>query len=202
MDWVYGFHHLHLCIMDAIYYYLFGATAIIFIALGWYLRVKGRKELQQQAELEVKQAQNNPVVQQPVRKPSSNPEMVRLQLQAYERLIILTERLGLQNLLSRFDVNSATSAQMQQLLIQTIRSEFEYNVSQQLYVSTQAWEAVSNLKEQNIFIINQLATMVKPDSPALELGQKIAELLAADENASLQPIVASLLRKEAKELMQ
>ncbi len=128
--------------------------------------------------------------------------MVRLQLQAYERLIILTERLGLQNLLSRFDVNSATSAQMQQLLIQTIRSEFEYNVSQQLYVSTQAWEAVSNLKEQNIFIINQLATMVKPDSPALELGQKIAELLAADENASLQPIVASLLRKEAKELMQ
>jgi hypothetical protein len=188
--------------MDPIYYYLFGATAVIFIALGWYLRVKGRKELQQQAALEAKQLQTNPAPQQTVRKPSSNPEMVRLQLQAYERLIILTERLGLQNLLSRFDVNNANSAQMQQLLIQTIRSEFEYNVSQQLYVSSQAWDAVSNLKEQNIFIINQLAGMVKPNAPALELGQKIAELLAADENASLQPIVAALLRKEAKELMQ
>jgi hypothetical protein len=188
--------------MDPIYYYLFGATAVIFIALGWYLRVKGRKELQQQAEIEAKQMQSNPVVQQTVRKTSVNPEMMRLQLQAYERLIILTERLGLQNLLSRFDVNSANAAQMQQQLIQTIRSEFEYNVSQQLYVSSQAWDAVSNLKEQNIFIINQLSTMVKPEAPALELGQKIAELLAADENASLQPVVASLLRKEAKELMQ
>jgi hypothetical protein len=188
--------------MDPIYYYMFGATAVIFIALGWYLRVKGRKELQQQAELEAKQLQTNPAPQQTVRKPSSNPEMVRLQLQAYERLIILTERLGLQNLLSRFDVNNATASQMQQQLIQTIRSEFEYNVSQQLYVSSQAWDAVSNLKEQNIFIINQLAGMVKPNAPALELGQKIAELLAADENASLQPIVAALLRKEAKELMQ
>lgn len=187
--------------MDPIYYYLFGATAVIFIALAWYLRVKGRKELQQQVELEAKQMQSNPVVQNTVRKTSSNPEMVRLQLQAYERLIILTERLGLQNLLSRFDVNNATCAQMQHQLIQTIRSEFEYNVSQQLYVSSQAWDAVSNLKEQNIFIVNQLSGMVKPDAPALELGQKVAELLAADENASLQPIVAALLRKEAKELM-
>jgi hypothetical protein len=187
--------------MDPIYYYLFGATALIFIALGWYLRVKGRKELQQQAQLEVKQMQTTTATQNTVRKSSANPEMVRLQLQAYERLIILTERLGLQNLLSRFDVNNATSAQMQQMLIQTIRSEFEYNVSQQLYVSSQAWDAVSNLKEQNIFIINQLAGMVKHEAPALELGQKIAELLAADENASLQPIVAALLRKEAKELM-
>jgi hypothetical protein len=188
--------------MDPIYYYIFGAAAIIFISLAWYLRIKGRRELQQQAELEAKQMQSNPSIQQTVRKQSANPEMLRLQLQAYERLIILTERLGLQNLLSRFDVNSANCAQMQKYLIQTIRTEFEYNVSQQLYVSTQSWEAVTNLKEQNIFIINQLSGMIKPDAPALELGQKIAELLAADENASLQPIVAALLRKEAKELMQ
>jgi len=188
--------------MDPIYYYLFGGTIIVFVILGWYLRKKGRKELEQQAKLEAQQLQSIKDVQPAVRKPSANPEMIRLQLQAYERLIILTERLGLQNLLSRFDVNSVNSAQMQQQLIQTIRSEFEYNVSQQLYVSTQAWDAVSNLKEQNIFIINQLSSMVNPEAPALELGQKIAELLAADENATLQPVVASLLRKEAKELMQ
>lgn len=197
-----GSQHLHLCIMDTIYYYLFGAAAVIFIGLGWYLRVKGRKELQQEAELEVSQLPVNPVAGNQVRKAPANPEMVRLQLQAYERLIILTERLGLLNLLSRFDVNTANAAQMQHQLIQTMRSEFEYNVSQQLYVSSQAWDAVSNLKEQNIFIINQLAAMVKPEAPALELGQKIAELLAADENASLQPVVSALLRREAKELMQ
>lgn len=200
-DWANGLQHLHLRTMDPIYYYLFGATAVLFIGLGWYLRVKGRKELQQQTELEARQMQNNPAVHNTVRKSYGNPEMLRLQLQAYERLIILTERMGLQNLLSRFDVNNTNAAQMQQQLIQTIRSEFEYNVSQQLYVSTTAWDAVSNLKEQNIFIINQLSAMISPDAPALELGKKVAELLAADENASLQPVVATLLRKEAKELM-
>ncbi len=187
--------------MDPIYYYLFGGAALLFIALGWYLRVKGRKELQEQAELETQELQLQPVMQTTVQKRVTNPEILRLQLQAYERLIILTERLGLQNLLSRFDVNSANAAQMQQQLIQSIRKEFEYNVSQQLYVSAQAWDAVSNLKEQNIFIINQLAGMVNPEAPALELGQKVAELLAADANASLQPVVLSLLRKEARELM-
>jgi hypothetical protein len=188
--------------MDPIYYYLFGGTIVAFTILAWYLRKKGKEELEQQAKLEEQQLQSVKAVQPAIRKASANPEMLRLQLQAYERLIILTERLGLQYLLSRFDVNSANAAQMQQQLVQTIRSEFEYNVSQQLYVSSQAWDAVSNLKEQNIFIINQLSGMVKPESPALELGQKIAELLAADENASLQPVVTSLLRKEAKELIQ
>jgi hypothetical protein len=183
--------------MDPIYYYLFGGTIFAFVILAWYLRKKGREELAQQEQQQTHQQQTLTTSI----KTSSNPEMVRLQLQAYERLIILTERLGLQNLLSRFDVNTANASQMQSQLIHTIRSEFEYNVSQQLYVSSQAWDAVSNLKEQNIFIINQLAGMVKPEAPAIELGQKIAELLSSEENVSLQPIVANLLRKEAKDLI-
>lgn len=191
--------------MEPIYYYLFGATIIIFVALAWYLRVKGRKELEQQMAAQ-EQAQITSVrpvrTEKPQPQPSSNPEMLRLQLQAYERLAILTERLGLQNLISRFDANNLSATQMQQQLIQTIRSEFEYNVSQQLYVSFSAWDAVKNLKEQNIYIINQVAALLPPNAGGLDLSKSIAELLAADENASLQPIVAALLQKEAKQLMQ
>ncbi len=69
-DWANGLQHLHLRTMDPIYYYLFGATAVLFIGLGWYLRVKGRKELQQQAELESPANAKQPCgLQNTVRKP-------------------------------------------------------------------------------------------------------------------------------------
>lgn len=183
--------------MDPIYYYLFGATIVVFIILGWYLRKKGREELAQQQFQQAIQQQAAPAAL----KHATNPEMLRLQLQAYERLIILVERIGLQNLISKADAGQIAAVQFQQLLNQTIRSEFEYNVSQQLYVSTVAWDAVKNLKEQNIYIINQISSMLQPEATGLELSKKIAELLSADENSSLQNIVTALLQKEAKQLM-
>lgn len=183
--------------MEPIYYYLFGGTIVVFGILGWYLRKKGRQELAQQQLQQAVQQQVAPSVM----KPAANPEMLRLQLQAYERLIILAERMSLQNLISRSDAGQISAAQLQQQLSQTIRSEFEYNVSQQLYVSTTAWDAVKNLKEQNIYIINQISSMLPQEATGLDLSKKIAELLSADENASLQNIVTALLQKEAKQLM-
>ncbi len=186
--------------MDPIYYYLFGATAVVFAILGWYLKVQGKKELLQQQSQALEQNVMNPsIASKPIS--ATNPEMVRLQLQAYERLIILTERMALSNLISKFDVSNSNAVQLQQQLVQTIKTEFEYNVSQQLYVSTTSWDAVKNLKDQNIYIINQIAAMLPPNAAAIDLSKQIAELLAADENASLQPIVSALLQKEAKQLM-
>ncbi len=186
--------------MDPIYYYLFGATAVVFLILGWYLKVQGKKELLQQQS----QIAEQPTVASPTayrQAGTTNPEMIRLQLQAYERLIILTERISLGNLIGKFDMSNSSAAQLQQQLVQNIKTEFEYNVSQQLYVSTTAWDAVKNLKDQNIFIINQIAAMLPPNALAIDLSKQIADLLATDENVSLQPIVSALLQKEAKQLM-
>ena len=152
-------NHLFLYIfttMDPIYYYLFGGTLLVFGLLAWYLRNKNKKELMEEA---MRQQQAG-IVQKNVVRLSQNPEMLRLQLQAYERLIILCDRLDLTNLIGRFKVNQLSATQLQSQLIQTIKTEFEYNVSQQMYVSATAWDAVKNLKEQNIFIINQLAAML------------------------------------------
>lgn len=194
-------NHLFLYIfttMDPIYYYLFGGTLLVFGLLAWYLRGKNKKELMEEA---MRQQQPAPAQKNVVRA-SQNPEMLRLQLQAYERLIILCDRLDLTNLIGRFQVNQLSAAQLQSQLIQTIKTEFEYNVSQQMYVSATAWDAVKNLKEQNIFIINQLAAMLPANANGMDLSKKLVELLAQDENVSLQPIVAGLLNSEARQLMQ
>jgi hypothetical protein len=117
-------------------------------------------------------------------------------------MIILCERLSFQALLSRLQSNNLSAKELKQVLIQTIQSEFEYNTSQQLYVSAQAWDAIKNLKEQQIFIINQLSENLGDASQGSELAARIAELVSHDENATLHPIVSSLINKEAKMLLQ
>src|SRR5205823_5936451 len=81
-----------------------------------------------------------------------NNETIKLRLQAYERLTLLGERIALQNLISRMPYAGLTARQMQQALVDAIKSEYEYNISQQVYVSADAWRAINNLKEQNIYI--------------------------------------------------
>ncbi|MFX8071243.1 hypothetical protein ABTK88_19155, partial [Acinetobacter baumannii] len=73
-----------------------------------------------------------------------------LQLQAYERLTLLVDRITLPNLISRLNNPDFSAQEMQVLLTQTIKQEFDYNITQQIYVSAESWEAVKNLKEQNM----------------------------------------------------
>jgi hypothetical protein len=193
--------------MDKEYYYLFGGAIIVFIALGYYLRVKGKKELLEEQRLAALEEQNlrqqQAAAPQQQRKtaPTANPEMLRLQLQAYERMTILCERIGLNNLLGRLPINQLSGIELQNLMIQSIKTEFEYNVSQQLYVSAAAWDGIKNLKEQNIFIINELASTLPQGATGADLSKKILELLSHDEHVSLQNIVATLINNEAKQLM-
>jgi hypothetical protein len=186
--------------MEDLYIYLAIGAGVIFFLVGWYLRVQGRKEL-----LAEKQMQEAAAAAAPLPPPSfvsHNPEMRRLQLQAYERCIILCERLAFTALLERSGYQGMTANQLKITLIQNIKNEFEYNISQQLYVSPAAWDALTNLKEQQIFIINQISTLLPEHASGQEMAGKIMELLTHDENASLQPIVATLLRKEARLLIQ
>ena len=116
--------------MDTIYYYLFGGAIVVFVALALYLRAKGKKELlEEQRQLALQQQalqQQQATAPPPQRKAtvSSNPEMLRLQLQAYERITILCERIGLNNLLGRLPVNQISAAENQNLMVQSIKTEF------------------------------------------------------------------------------
>ena len=86
----------------------------------------------------------------------------QLQLQAYERLILLTDRIALPNLIHRVNQPGLDAREMQSLLTMSIRQEFEHNITQQIYVSAEAWDAVRNFKEQNLLVINQIASFLPP----------------------------------------
>lgn len=125
-----------------------------------------------------------------------------LQLQAYERLVILTERIALPNLVSRANQPGLTAKEMQLLMLESIKQEFEYNSSQQIYVSPVAWQAVNNLKEQNMLIINQVAQTLPADSRGYDLGKRIMEVIITQDKKALHNIVLEAMNYEARKLMK
>jgi hypothetical protein len=133
--------------------------------------------------------------------PSDSFSTKPLQLQAYERLVLLCERIALPNLISRLSQPGLSAKEMQVFLIETIKQEYEYNASQQIYVSQQAWEAVRNLRDQNMLMINSIAKTLGPDATAVELNRRVIEGLMHEEKAALHTYVADTLNAEAKKIM-
>jgi len=130
-----------------------------------------------------------------------NSPTLSLRLQAYERLVLLAERISLPNLITRIPSGDFNLRQFQSVLIDQIKTEFDYNLSQQIYVAPTAWQAVTNLKEQNIYIINQVANSLPEESKGSDLSRRIVDLLNADPKVSLHPIVLEALNYEAKKIM-
>ena len=125
----------------------------------------------------------------------------QLRLQAYERLVILAERISLPSVISRNNEPSLGKRDMQQLLTMAIRQEFDYNLSQQIYVSPEAWEAIRNLKEQNILVINQIASILPEDISGIEMNKKIVEFIMNQPQGSMHTMVQEALSYEARKLM-
>jgi hypothetical protein len=112
-----------------------------------------------------------------------------LQLQAYERLVLLADRISIPNIVSRANQNFSGTAQ-------------EYNASQQIYVSPVAWEAVNNLKEQNILMINKVSAALPAGSTGLDLNRVLLDVIMNQQKGQLHTIVLEALNYEARKLMK
>jgi hypothetical protein len=125
-----------------------------------------------------------------------------LQLQAYERLVMLTERISIPNLVSRANQPGLDARQMQRLLNDSIKQEYEYNTTQQIYVSPVAWKAVTNLKDQNMFIINQIGSGMPAEASGTDLNRRLLEFTMSDRKGTLHEVVMEALNFEAKKIMK
>ncbi|HTC01096.1 MAG TPA: hypothetical protein VK705_10475 [Ferruginibacter sp.] len=130
-----------------------------------------------------------------------NNETIKLRLQAYERLTLFAERAAFKNIVSRTPYNDMNVLELQLTLIQTLRSEYDYNTSQQIYVSADMWKAISNLRDQNIYIINQVAATLPSHEKAIELSKRLLEYASINPQAELSNIVLEALQFEAKKIL-
>ena len=126
-------------------------------------------------------------------------EILPVRLQAYERSILLLERISPESMIMRVSRNDYTARQLQQELLSNITSEFEHNIAQQTYLSTEAWDKMKATKNQIINLVNETAKEVKPDASGPTLGKLILERLTELNNPPSQ-VAIDYLKQEVKTL--
>ncbi len=147
-----------------------------FFSMRMFIRNDERKRL-----LELKE--HNKSVIAPVR------------LQAYERMAMFLERIEPNQLILRLNDGNTPNANLRMLLISTIRAEFEHNLSQQIYISSDVWNQICNAKEETIRIINVSSGKIAQDAPGIELVTSILE-----QTAGQSPTAAAMeaLKEEVR----
>ncbi|MCB9241171.1 MAG: hypothetical protein H6608_08565 [Flavobacteriales bacterium] len=122
-------------------------------------------------------------------------ELTPVKLQAYERLTILLERLKPDNLVLRLANTNINATEFRYLLIQQINDEFNHNVSQQIYVSDQAWTLIKAIRENTINQINDAYAGLREDARGTELGKNFLQLVVERNDQSAQQAI-QFLKKE------
>ena len=67
-------------------------------------------------------------------------------VEAYQRIILFMERISPNSLVMRKFENGMKAKELQGELLSTIRSEFEHNIAQQIFISPQGWKMVKESK--------------------------------------------------------
>jgi len=98
-----------------------------------------------------------------------------IRLQAYERIVLFLERISLESLIVRVSNADMSAGQLHSAMLNTIRSEFEHNLSQQIYMSPQAWEVVRNARSNMIKIINSEVEKMPANSTGMALSKQLLE---------------------------
>ena len=162
---------------------LIPAAAVLY---GMYLVVKSfmQRELDK-GKIEIK---------------SKNTEVtLPMRLKAYERLSLFLERITPNNLIIRVRDNSFTAHQFHQAILNDIREEFNHNLSQQIYVSDQAWGLVKNAKEEIIAIVNQSAQDINAEDNSLVLAKRIFQKMT-EKKSDPTGVALSQIKKEVRTL--
>ncbi|MEW2922180.1 hypothetical protein AB1A65_11965 [Muricauda sp. ANG21] len=119
-----------------------------------------------------------------------------VRLQAYERMTLFLERIAINSLVVRVGPKGKNKRDYENLLINQVETEFEHNLSQQIYMSEECWNIIKAAKNATIQIIRS-AGMSETDS-ADKLREDI--LNQTMEKQSPSNTALAFVKKEVSEL--
>lgn len=131
--------------------------ALVVLLATWIVMHKLFVNEQQKREWELKRA--------------AQKEISPIRLRAYERLALMLERTQPEHMLVDLDISGMSVQQLQQRLLQTIRLEFDHNMSQQIYVSEPVWEKIMSARAQMAAFVTAMAMQLPPDSTSLDYAK-------------------------------
>ncbi|MCF8464690.1 MAG: hypothetical protein K9G41_07610 [Flavobacteriales bacterium] len=166
-------------------------SGIVF-ATAYFLLKKFMEEQRQIALIQANAAAKSASV--------SNSGMIATRLQAYERLILFLERIEPNQMIPRVHRPAMTSSIFKRELQRTIREEFEHNLTQQIYVSSSAWNKLIESRNATNQLIELAGKKVGDNATGVQLSSALFEILAT---AGISPTADAIetLKAEARQLL-
>lgn len=158
--------------------------ALIVLLATWLVMYKLFSNEQQKREWELKKA--------------AQKEISPIRLRAYERLALMLERTQPEHMLLDLDISSMTVQQLQQRLLQTIRLEFDHNMSQQIYVSEEVWEEITNARNMMSGFVTAIAVQIPQDSTALDYAKTLLTAYKTNGETANEKALHALKAEAAK----
>lgn len=125
--------------------------------------------------------------------------MTPSRVNAYERCILLLERIHPSELVLRTHQKGIKAKAFQAELVKAIREEYQHNLTQQIYISNTGWNLVKNAKEETIKLINVASTQLPDNASGLDLSNTIFQILMKMEQNPVD-IARDFLKSEVRKL--
>ena len=121
-----------------------------------------------------------------------------IRLQAYERMVLLLERINPSQLLLRIAPPSTSKQDYATLLAHQIQTEFEHNLTQQIYVTAETWNMILKAKNSTVQMIRKNA--IREDiADANKLREAI--MIELTEVEAPSSIAISFIKEELKNVL-
>ncbi len=127
-------------------------------------------------------------------------ESLPIRLQAFERLAIFLERITPTSLLQRVNKPGMSALDLQKTLIASIRLEFEHNLSQQIYISPEAWGMIVQVKEEMVGIINKVGSNIPDVATGKDLSRAILEYFINNDQVMPTQKALDTLKTEVRKI--
>ncbi|MBS1595019.1 MAG: hypothetical protein JST90_11925 [Bacteroidetes bacterium] len=173
-------------------HYLYSLAILIlpavFIGVGMYMLV--RAFIRRDQDLRVLELRM-----------TTSKETRLLKLQAYERMTLFLERISPAAVIARVLDSDMNNRDLQQAIISSIRAEFEHNLAQQIYISSDAWNLIVSAKDELIKATVMIAGQSAADASAQQVARIILE--AIENTGQMLPNQTALefLKHEVRELL-
>lgn len=107
--------------------------------------------------------------------------LLQLRLQAHERMIIFVDRINPSNLLLRLHQQGIEVGALQVMAVNEIKTEFQHNIAQQLYLEAGTWNVIRKLKDDTVAMINNAVKNLAADASGVELSKKVLNHMSGIE---------------------
>jgi hypothetical protein len=130
---------------------------------------------------------------------SISHQTLPLRLQAYERLVLYIERVNPANMLIRMNATAYSAHDLYSIITEEVRTEYQHNITQQIYVSNKAWGVVKHVKDDTLGIVHNAVKALPPGATGLDLSKVILGSLSELE-VNPYELGTTLLRADIEQL--